>query len=247
MKKLILFLLTLLVGSLFAADLTVGEIIKKVDANERVESSYSTGKQIIETTTGDTRTLEMETYSKDMNDKQLMVYTSPGRVKGDKILLLDDGNEIWYFTPKTDRVRHLASHARKRKVQGSDFSYDDLSAGDLAKENDCKLLGKDNIDGRECYKIELIPLPNGTHYSKMIVWADTERFVTLRIDYYEDGDLTKRLKMTNVEFIDDRWVAKKMVMTNLLDGGQTVMQIDTIEFGKKLDDSLFTTNSLKRH
>jgi outer membrane lipoprotein-sorting protein len=236
-----------MIGMLLATDLSVSEIINKVDANERVESSYSTGKQIIETTSGETRTLEMETYSIDMNDKQLMIYTGPTRVKGDKILLLDDGNDVWYFTPKTDRLRHLASHARKKKVQGSDFSYDDLSAGNLADENDCKLMGNEKIAGRECYKLELIPKPNGTHYSKMILWADTERFVTMQIDYYEDGELSKRLVMSDIELIDERWVAKKMVMTNLLEGGQTVMQIDEIEFGKNLDKSMFTTNYLKKH
>lgn len=189
----------------------------------------------------------METYSKDMNDKQLMIYTGPTRVKGDKILLLDDGDEIWYFTPKTDRLRHLASHARKKKVQGSDFSYDDLSAGNLADENNCKLLGKEKINGQNCYKLELIPKPDGTHYSKMILWADTEHFVTIQIDYYEDDELSKRLVMSEIEMIDDRWVAKKMVMANLLEGGETIMQIETIEFGKILEDSMFTTNYLKKH
>ncbi|MDP8221607.1 MAG: outer membrane lipoprotein-sorting protein [Candidatus Stygibacter frigidus] len=247
MKKSLILMMILAIGALLIADPTVDEIIAKIDKSERVSSSYSSGKQIIITSSGEERTLEMETYSKDENDKQLMVYTGPGRVKGDKILMLNNGDDIWFFTPKTDRVRHLASHARKRKVQGSDFSYEDMSAGNLAKENDYKLLGTEKIADRDCYKLELLPKPNGTHYSKMILWADTERFVTMQVDYYENEELLKRLTMSNIELIDGHWVAKKMVMTNLLDGGDTTLLIDNIEIGKKLEDSIFTTNNLKKH
>ena len=48
MKKILMILFTTIVGMLLAADLSVDQIIEKIDANERVESSYSTGKQIIE-------------------------------------------------------------------------------------------------------------------------------------------------------------------------------------------------------
>ena len=247
MIKKIILILTMMTGLLLAEELSIDEIVKKIDKTEQVESSFSIGKQIITTSSGKKRTLEMESYSKDKNDKQLMIYTAPVRVKGDKILMLNDGDDIWFYTPKTDRIRHLASHARKKKVQGSDFSYDDLSAGNLADENNCKLLGKEKINGQNCYKLELIPKPDGTHYSKMILWADTEHFVTIQIDYYEDDELSKRLIMSEIEMIDDRWVAKKMVMANLLEGGETIMQIETIEFGKILEDSMFTTNYLKKH
>ncbi|MCK4957019.1 MAG: outer membrane lipoprotein-sorting protein [Candidatus Cloacimonetes bacterium] len=176
-----------------------------------------------------------------------MIYTAPVRVKGDKILMLNDGDDIWFYTPKTDRVRHLASHAKKRKVQGSDFSYEDMSGGNLAEDYNCKLLGTEKIADRGCYKLELSPKPSGPHYSKLILWADTERFITMRIDYYENNELLKRLTMSDVHNIDDRWVALKMVMKNLLEGGETVMEITEIEFDIEIEDNIFTTNNLKKH
>ena len=247
MIKKIILVLTMMTGLLLAAELSVDEIVKKIDQAEQVESSISKVKQIIITSSGKKRTLEMESFSKDKNDKQLMIYTAPVRVKGDKILMLNDGDDIWFYTPKTDRVRHLASHAKKRKVQGSDFSYEDMSGGNLAEDYNCKLLGTEKIADRECYKLELSPKPSGPHYSKLILWADTERFITMRIDYYEDDELSKRLTMSDVHNIDDRWVALKMVMKNLLEGGETVMEITEIEFDIEIKDNIFTTNNLKKH
>ena len=85
-------MLFLVSSVMFSQELTPKEIIKKIDDTERVMSSKSTIKQTITTSGGDERTMEMLAYSKDKNDKQLMIYEAPSRVKGDKILMLNDGD-----------------------------------------------------------------------------------------------------------------------------------------------------------
>ncbi len=226
--------------------LTPDEIIQKIDDNERVQSSQGTGSQTIETSGGETRTLEYEMFTKDLNDKQLTIYTAPARIKGDKILMLDDGNDIYFFTPKTGRDRHLAGHARKKKVQGSDFSYEDISGGKISDQYTYKLLGEEEVEGRPCYQIELIPTPKGPSYSKLILWADKERFTSIRIDYYTDNELEKRLICSDIRDIDGHWTPMKMTMTNLLEGGKTIMETSSIKFGVELDDAMFTRSYLKR-
>jgi len=229
-----------------AQELTPKEIIARIDATERVASSESIAKQIITTSSGKKRTLGMKGYTKDMNDKQLMIYTSPKRVKGDKILMLNDGDDIWFYTPKTDRVRHLASHAKRQKVQGSDFAYEDLSGGKIEEDYTYTLIGEEKVAGQACYKFELIPTESGPHYSKLVLWADKEKFLTLKIDYYEDGELLKRLDCYDVKLIDGHWYAMKLVMTNLKEGGQTVMETQEIRFDIEIKDQMFTTKNLKR-
>ncbi len=246
MKALIVLLIVFWTGSVSAQELSVLEIIRKIDATERVASSKSQGKQIITTSGGKKRTLEMIAFSKNRNEKQLMVYTAPKRIKGDKILMLNEGDDIWFYTPKTDRVRHLASHAKRQKVQGSDFNYEDMAGGKIEEDYTCKLLGSEEIDGRKSYKLELIPTESGPHYSKLILWADAERFITLRIDYYEDGELLKRLLCKDIRNIQGHWYAMKLIMTNLLEGGETVFETEEIEFDLELDDTIFTTKYLKR-
>jgi outer membrane lipoprotein-sorting protein len=233
-------------GILQAQELTPRQIIKKIDDTEQVASSEGVVKQTIITSGGKKRTLEMKSYSRDRNDKQLMVYTSPKRVKGDKILMLNDGDDIWFYTPKTDRVRHLASHARRQKVQGTDFAYEDMSGGSIEEDYTYTLLGEEKVDGTACYKLELIPTESGPHYSKLILWADKDKFVTSQIDYYEDDELLKRLKCYDVEMIDGHWYAMKMVMTNIKEGGETVMETIEVKFDLELADDIFTTGNLKR-
>jgi len=225
---------------------TALRIVRRIDATERVASSHGTMRQVITTSGGSERTLEMEAWSRDRNDKQLMVYTAPSRVAGDKILMLNQGDDIWFYTPRTDRVRHLASHARRQKVQGSDFAYEDMAGGSIEEDYTYRLLGEEEVDGTLCHKLELTPTDTGPHYSRLILWADRDRHLTRRIDYYEDGRLLKRLTCGDVRDIDGQWWAMHMVMENLQEGGRTVMETLDIDFGVDLPDRLFTTGGLKR-
>jgi outer membrane lipoprotein-sorting protein len=224
----------------------VVDIIRRIDANEQTPSSYSEGRQIITTSSGKTRSLEVEFYSVGQNEKTLTVYTGPARVKGDKILMLNDGDDIWFYTPKTDRVRHLASHARRQRVQGSEFSYEDMISGNLEEDYTHTLLGREEVDGAECYKIESIPTESGPSYSKIIVWAEVARYVTRRIDYYEDETLLKRLIPSDIREVNGHYLPFRLAMTNLRDGGKTVFEFERMDVGVDHDDRLFTTTSLKR-
>ena len=217
LKSIVLTALSALltVGTAPTQELTPEGIILKIDETEHVASSEGVFRQTIVTSGGKERTLGMKAYSKNRNEKQLMIYTEPARVKGDKILMLNEGDDIWFYTPRTDRVRHLASHAKRQKVQGSDFAYEDMAGGNIEEDYTYTLLGQEKVEGTKCHKFELIPTESGPHYSKMILWADREKFLTRQIDYYEEDELLKRLKTYDVQRIDGHWYAMKMVMTDL--------------------------------
>ena len=229
-----------------AQNLSVDQIMEKVEKNEKISSSISTIKQTIVTSKGSTRTLTMEGYSKGAGDKQLSIYTAPARVKGDKILMLNGGDDIWFYTPKTDRVRHLASNAKKQKVQGSDFSYQDMEQRDYKKDFTSKILGTEKIDGVEYYKIESIPTETGPKYSKIIFLVDKTKFTVVNVKYYEDETLLKTLVLSNIEKNGDHWIAMNMVMTNNQSGSKTIIETIEMKLNSPIEDSKFTTNYLKR-
>lgn len=248
MRKFVLLMLATActVAQSKAQELTAKQIIRKIDQTEHVASSEGTMRQVIITSGGKKRTLEMKAYSKNKNEKQLIIYTAPRRVRGDKILMLNNGDDIWFYTPKTDRVRHLATHARRQKVQGSDFAYEDMAGGNIEEDYAYKLLGEEEVLDAPCYKLELVPTESGPHYSRLILWAEKDKFITRQIDYYEEGELLKRLQCLDIRKIDGHWVAMKLVMKNLQEGGETVIETLDIRFDLDLDDSLFTTRNLKR-
>lgn len=228
------------------AALSAVEIVQRIDAVERVASSRASVRQTITTAGGEQRVLEMEAYSRDHNDRQLLVYTAPQRVAGDRILMLDEGDEIWFYTPRTDRVRHLASHARRRRVQGSDFAYEDLAGGSIEKDYAVRLLGEEMAGEAACYRLELVPNEGGPSYARLELWADRQLFLTRRIDYYDAEGLLKQLTTSRVQQVDGHWYPMRLEMANRRDGGTTVMETVEAHFDEALDEGLFTTRALRQ-
>ncbi|MBU1938067.1 hypothetical protein KKG05_11770, partial [bacterium] len=70
--------------------------LKLIDEAERVPHASGIMEQTITTSSGSERTLTMRVWSAEEGDLSLMAYTAPARVKGDKILQRDGGDNIWY-------------------------------------------------------------------------------------------------------------------------------------------------------
>ena len=123
------------VTSLSAQDLTGNEIVRKVNDIMAPASTWAKAKMTILTTSGDKRTFVYESWSMNHGEKNLVRYQEPSRVKGQAVLMLNHADDIWMFFPRTQRVRKLATHAKRQKMQGSDFSYEDMGSGDAFIED----------------------------------------------------------------------------------------------------------------
>jgi len=251
-KTMLLGLIVMLLNpGLFGQELTGEEIIQKVNDLFNIDTSYGKSKMTITTSSGQKRTFISESWSKDKGEKNLVRYLEPSRVKGQAILMLNNADDIWMFFPRTQRVRKLATHAKKQKMQGSDFSYEDMGSGDAFIEDfTSKRLKDEKMEGHDCYKLELTRKPHSdVSYSRMILWVIKENFVAIVIDYYDEDDPTyhlKRLVQSNIQVIDGIPTAMKIVMNNVNDKTQTEMELLEIKFNVPLDDKMFTERELKK-
>jgi len=246
-----IFSVLLFIGSMSAEAHAAGDaaaILKKVDAAGYTQSTRLKIIQKVITPQGDSRTFQLLSYSMNGNEKALTEYVAPEQVRGMKILTLRDGNDIWSFFPRTNRVRKLASSARNRKVQGSDFTYDDLAQGKMLKQWKGTVEGEASVAGKLCYRLNLTPTADGPKsYSKISMWVDKSASVPLRIDYYDlDGVLLKRLEIKNYKNVSGVLLPFDYVMTNLTDGGKTLMKVAGAEVNVKLDPVIFTEAGLSR-
>jgi hypothetical protein len=249
MKYFYLFLL--IPFFLTAQDLTGPEIIQKVNDQMNQESSEAIMTMTIVTSSGQERTFEYLSYSKNFGEKNLLIYQKPSRVKGQKMLMLNHADDIWAYFPRTKRVRKLATHAKKQKFEGSDFSNEDMGSGDsFIKDYDSRLLGEDNKEGQACYKIEMIPKADAdVSYSKLMMWVRKSDFAPLVIDYYDEKNperLQKTLTQSNIKEIDGIPTGTKIVMHNHNDNTNTSIELIEIKYNIPLDDELFTERGLKK-
>ena len=253
--KLLAVLLAAPVG---AAQPPAVEILAGVEKAESFGSLYGEMKQIITTTSGGQRTLVLRSWALASNEKQLAEYLHPADIKGQRILMTDFGDNIWMFNPETRRTRKLGSHMRKRKVMGSDFTYEDQATGRMNERYHAKVLRSEKEDGLDCWVLELIPKPGGPSYGKIVTWIRQSDFVLIRSDYYrekEDAKPFKRLTNRDVRKVleagagkaaVERYMPFEMTMTNLEDGTNTRNIITKIQLGTQMPESLFEARNLEK-
>jgi outer membrane lipoprotein-sorting protein len=251
-KKIILgFSILILVSGLYSQELTGKDIIRKVNDLINVETSYSKSKMTITTTSGQKRTFVSESWTKDKGEKNLVRYLEPVRVKDEAILMLNNADDIWMFFPRTQRVRKLASHAKKQKMQGSDFSYEDMGSGEtFINDFEAERLKDDEKEGFDCYKVKLTRKPGiDISYIQMILWVRKDNFVPVVIDYYDEDAperVLKTLIQSDVKVIDGIPTAMKFVMIDKNNNTQTEMEILEVKYNIELDDRMFTERNLKK-
>ncbi len=220
--------------------------LERIDAAERVPHSYSEITQTTTTSSGSERTLKARSWTSDNNDISLTAYISPARVRGDKILIRDGGDNIWYYMHRRDVTRHFVGHTRRQKAMGSDFSYQDLAYGNMAEDYTAKVLGFEPLDSEECVKLHCVPTEHGPSYDHLIIWASTADHLTRRIEYYDDRDLLKTLYISEFRMIENRKTPMQMNMINHEEGSNTVMITETITFSTIPDPRIFTKSALSR-
>lgn len=240
-----------LVCPLFSQELTGDDIIRYMNENLSPESTHGTSKMTIQTTSGEERTFVMESWSKNKGEKNLVRYLEPRRVKDQAVLMLNNADDIWMYFPRTQRVRKMATHAKKQKMQGSDFSYEDMGSGDaFITDFTATRLEDEKKEGHDCYVVELVKKADSDmSYSRLMVWVIQENYVPAVIDYYDEDDPGRRIKQLverDIEVIDGIPTAKTIVMTNKEDNTETKMEMLTVEYNIDIDDNLFTERGLKK-
>lgn len=253
MKKIMIsgLIVLFLAPVLFSQGQTGEYIIQKVNELMNVQTSYGKAKMTIVTTSGQKRTFIYESWSKNKGEKNLVRYLEPRRVKGQAVLMLNHADDIWMYFPRTQRVRKLATHAKKQKMQGSDFSYEDMGSGDAFIEDfSPERLEDEKMEGHDCFKLELTrKQESDISYSRLIMWVIKENYYPIVIDYYDEDDTSlweKRLVQSDIRVIDNIPTAMKIVMYNKQDNTQTEMELIEVKYNVKLDDSMFTERGLKK-
>lgn len=225
--------------------LTGEEIIKRVDDNFSSENSISTSTMIIKGRRG-TRTVQSKSWGHG-TEKTFTEYLAPAREKGTKMLKL--GDELWTWSPSTDRIIKIAGHMLRQSLLGSDISYEDfMEDPNLLNTYTPKLIGEEKIGGRLCYVIELTAkVPDPTYHTEKI-WVDKERFLPLREDRFaKSGKLIKRFLIRESFQVGDRWYPKRMNYKDMLKkGAGTELIVDSIEFDVEIPEHIFSKAALRR-
>lgn len=221
------------------------EILQKIDENMSSENRVFESSMTIHGKRN-SRTITSKTYS--VGDKKSFTeYLSPAREEGNKMLKLED--QLWIYSPSTDRTIQISGHMLRQSVMGSDLSYEDMMEDRKLQEvYDAEVAGNSIINERKCYQLDLTAKVDDASYWSRKLWIDAERYVPLKEELYaKSGKLLKRITMSDVQNIEGRWFPMKLVYKDMLKEREgTEFEINSIRFNQDIPEYLFSKAALKQ-
>lgn len=227
--------------------LTAKQIIKKSDDLMRGVKTTKAEMTIKTIRPKWSREMRMKSWSKGQK-LSMMLVTSPAKEKGTVFLMKE--KEVWNWIPSVERTIKLPPSMMMQSWMGTDFTNDDLvKQSSVVDDYTHKIIGEEVIEGRNCYKIEMIPNEDAAVvWGKIHTWVDKKDFLQLKVEFYdEDGDLVNVMNASNIKKMGGRLVPAKLEVIPVDKKGQkTVMEYLSLEFDTPLNEGFFTIQNMKK-
>ena len=222
------------------------EIVTKAENNIKGHSSQ-TEMTIKIVRPAWSRSMTLKAWSKGEN-YSISLVTSPAKDAG--TVFLKRGKEIWNWLPAIERSVKLPPSMMSQSWMGTDFTNDDLvKASSRISDYTHTIKGDSVIEGRKCWKIEMIPLPGAAViWGKVILFIDQKDYLELRLQFFdEDNTLISTLQCSDVKTMGGRTLPTKMEMIPADKKNQeTIFIYNSAVFDKPMPDDFFTTENMKR-
>ena len=207
-------------------------------------SSYSEMSMVIHRPDWE-RSMTMQAWTKG-DKKSLVRVIEPKKDRGNGTLT--DGDNMWSFSPKVNRVIKIPSSMMGQSWMGSDFSNKDVArADDIIDQYDHTLLATEESEGRAVYVIESVP-----HEEAAVVWGREvlrirDDDVLLSQEFYDqDGELVKVLESLEIGEMGGRTIALRQRMAKTgTDDEWTEFSVQSMKFDIEISDNVFTRSYLQ--
>jgi outer membrane lipoprotein-sorting protein len=243
-KLLTIIFLILISGFVFSQSAT--EIIQKMDDKMQGKSNISEMTMAI-VRPKYTRTIAFKNWSLD-RDYFMTYITVPAKDKGQ--VFMKYKSEMWNFTPAINRMIKLPPSMMSQGWMGSDYSNDDLvKQSSVVTDYDHKIVSEEEINGRLCYKIEMIPhLESNIVWGKVFTWVDKELLVSLKSEYFDEENYLVRTELgKEIKKFDDRELPSVIEIIPAEEPeNKTIITIKSMDFNVKIEESFFSQQNMKR-
>jgi len=239
-------LLCSILAASLAAALDADQILAKADAViSAPKDGVSKAIMILVDQDGSRKERRLKVWTRffqDKDDWSVTKFLYPPEVRDLGFLSLAD-DKMYLYLPAFDRVRRIASHARKESFAGSDLSNDDLSTGKYTHHYSARLREETPSE----YVLELERKPGSERiYSKVVAWIDKEHFTVRRMELFDDGQTPWKAYEAEMRQVQGYWTPVRMRMKDLRKNHETLIEVQDVQFDVGLPDDLFSERQLKR-
>lgn len=247
------------ISALSAQDLTGLDIVTKSHNIPKPETSSVNAGLVIHSKKGNEKTRQVIMKSKDYGSvtKEVIVFTSPKDVSGVGYLMFKYSEEAdgskkdsdnWLYMPAMKKTKRIASSGTEAEgnFMGTDFTYEDMGERSLSKDN-YTLLGKEPVNGVQCYKIKCESIARTEKDPDRIVYIGVDDYLLYKCEFYDrHGSLHRILTCSDIEYINGFACTKVLKMENVQSGTWSrITMSDVVYNADQIDDGIFTVSALE--
>lgn len=183
--------------------------------------------------------------------KMRMTFLEPSDQKGIELLVVEArGQETlqYLWLPRASELRRIAGGERGGRFQGSDFSFADFEGKSLDAAV-VEMVGSEKVGGLETWKIAVSPKPGAVGpggWSRVVAWVAKDGHVPVKVEFDKGGTVERRLEVKKLQAVEGRLTPTRLVMSDLVAGTRTTLDILDIQPTKRFPDATFAPESLGR-
>lgn len=192
------------------------------------------------------RQSELRSWTKG-TDLSLVRFVAPKKDAGNASLTIED--DMWTFSPKTNRAIKIPPSMKSQSWMGSDFSYQDLSKDDeILEEYTHRLLSRSREQGRTVYEVEALPKENAPIvWGREVLKIRDDHIILEHTFYDQDGAKVKQLQTLEVGELGGKLYPLVMRMTNLEEPSEwTEIRHTEAQFDLQIDRAIFSVGALSQ-
>ncbi|MAE69845.1 MAG: hypothetical protein CME06_05185 [Gemmatimonadetes bacterium] len=216
----------------------------RLDDLYRSSSSHASIRMEVRTSDF-SRTIEIESWSVG-DDLALMVIRAPAREAGTATLRTEEG--LWNYAPRADRLMRIPPALLSDSWMGSHFSNDDLMRESELDDDYGTVLDWHQEGDARFLRATMTPHADAAVvYTSVVQLLEPDTWLPIRVDYYDDNEIVRRMHFSNVKALGDRSLPSVLELvpsdkpTEL-----TRVVYEEMEFDIEIDGNLFTPRGLRR-
>ncbi len=179
-------------------------------------------------------------------DRSLIRILAPPKDRGNGTL--KNGEEMWMYNPKVNRVIKLPPSMMSQSWMGSDFSNNDLAKSDsLLRDYNHEIVGTETHDGKKVYVIESLPKPRAP-----VVWGMQKLRIREDHIFLEETFLDEEMEpVKTMHAADIRMMGGKLFPATWkmqkadAEGEYTLLEYREISFNVDIPPGTFTLSNLR--
>jgi outer membrane lipoprotein-sorting protein len=224
-------------------------VMDEVDKRRHTKSEYSEGLITVDEK-GKSKSKAWRSWRLGWGPdaKGLIQFLEPAEVKGVGLLTLSHAGkpaDQWFYAPAIDRDRRVAKQEKSTRFLGTHFTYEDMEERDVDAYT-YTLEGDEPANGAPCFKVTATPKPGEeSQYSKLVFWVLHDRFVTIRVEAYVDGEKRRIFEGSDVRNVSGIPIVHSWTLSDTKREGTTHLQLAGVKINPSVDPAFFTVAGMR--